>query len=85
MSDVTEQTINIILGEDNNATLTQQWFISGKYSPVASGFAPLINGERTFATIAKAIEQAQKVLISLHGAFKPLCTLLEGVKKKRNE
>lgn len=60
MSDVTEQTINIILGEDHSATLTQQWFISGKYSPVPSGFAPLINGERAFATIAKAIEQAQK-------------------------
>lgn len=60
MSDVTEQTINLVLGENNSAILTPQWFISGKYAPVAAGFAPLINGERAFASIAKAIEQAQK-------------------------
>ncbi|ENG4184115.1 hypothetical protein ABT230_000851 [Providencia rettgeri] len=80
MSDATEQTINLVLGENDSAILTPQWFISGKYAPVAAGFAPLINGERAFATIAKAIEQAQKSIDIITWGFQSSMYFTRGSK-----
>ncbi|EKT58118.1 phospholipase D-like domain-containing protein [Providencia burhodogranariea] len=80
MADATEQTINLVLGENNSAILTPQWFITGKYAPVAAGYAPLINGERAFATIAKAIEQAQKSIDIITWGFQASMYFTRGSK-----
>lgn len=58
------------------AHMTPSWIPERtKYPMSLFTYAPLINGQQTFAAVAEAIRKSKKVLILLHGAFNPLCIL----------
>lgn len=59
----TKQVLNVTagLGGSTEVKLTREWLPwDGEYPACPSAYAPLINGERTFEAVAKAIETAQK-------------------------
>ncbi|UPK81034.1 phospholipase D-like domain-containing protein [Proteus vulgaris] len=56
----TPQIFNLVPSQGACSVITNEWFIRDGYSPMAAGFAPLINGERTFKALANAIKGANK-------------------------
>lgn len=59
----TKQVFNITpqLGRCTTINVTCEWFPwDAEYPACPSAYAPLINGQRTFGAVAKAIENAQK-------------------------
>ena len=61
MTTLTPQICNAVPGKTNSIIMTPQWFPENtEYPPCQAAYAPLINGEKTFAVLARAIQQAQK-------------------------
>ncbi|MFZ1874276.1 MAG: phosphatidylserine/phosphatidylglycerophosphate/cardiolipin synthase family protein [Chania sp.] len=60
MIKTTPQDINIVPGVDTCVIMTPQWFPEDtEYPPCAAAYGPLINGERAFGAVARAIKQAK--------------------------
>ena len=78
----TPQIINLVPSQGASSVITNEWFIREGYPPVAAGFAPLINGERTFKALANAIKEANKSInIAIWGFQASMCFTRVGTKK----
>ncbi|PAX78396.1 phosphatidylserine/phosphatidylglycerophosphate/cardiolipin synthase family protein [Citrobacter sp. TSA-1] len=79
----TPQIINLVPRMNACAVLTPQWFISGDYSPLQAGFAPLINGEHAFKALASAIEQAEHSINIITWGFQSSMYMTRGNNPRR--
>lgn len=67
----TTQTINMVPGKDTHSVQTPQWFLSSEYPAATGAMSPLINGERAFAAVTQAIEQAKESIDIMTWGFQP--------------
>ncbi len=81
----TPQIINLVPSQGACSVITNEWFIRKGYPPVAAGFAPLINGERTFKALANAIKGANKSINIAIWGFQASMYLTRTGKKENSE
>ena len=72
MSIPTPQSCNAVPGKTTQVTNTLQWLPENtEYPPCAAAYAPLINGDKAFGAVAKAIKQAKKSIDIITWGFQP--------------